>query len=221
MRYDGATVIRVPKNYGKVSFSKKELRDILISVVAMTAIFTIFFYSTVRDWSGVNSVSDALSITIGISAVTVLLGFLIHELGHKVVAQHYGAWAEFMMYPMGFVLGFITAIFGFLLIAPGAVYIQGQVTKKQYGQISLAGPMTNIIIGSIFLAISFTTDPESIIGHSLNMLAVLSLFLAVFNLLPIPPLDGSKVVRWSIPIYLAVGAVSVFLLLIGWGIITF
>ncbi|MFA5314150.1 MAG: site-2 protease family protein [Methanomassiliicoccales archaeon] len=219
MSYNGARVIRVPKNYGRVSFSREELRQILISVAAMTAIFTIFFYSTVNGWDDVSS-TDALLITIGISALAVVLGFLIHELGHKVVAQKYGAWAEFRMYPMGFVLGFVTAFLGFLFIAPGAVYIQGQVTKKQYGKISLAGPMTNMVIGSIFLVLWLAFD-EGTLGMSLNMLAVLSLFLAVFNLLPIPPLDGSKVLKWSLPIYVAVGAVAVFLLLVAWGIIGF
>ncbi|MFA5314297.1 MAG: site-2 protease family protein, partial [Methanomassiliicoccales archaeon] len=206
MSYNGARVIRVPKNYGKVNFSREELRQILISVVAMTAIFTIFFYSTVNGWGDVGS-TDALLITIGISALAVVLGFLIHELGHKVVAQKYGAWAEFRMYPMGFVLGFITAFLGFLFIAPGAVYIQGQVTKKQYGKISIAGPLTNVVIGSIFLGLWMVFD-TGILGRSLNMLAVLSLFLAVFNLLPIPPLDGSKIIRWSLPVYVTTGSVA-------------
>jgi len=220
MSYNGATIIRVPKNYGKVSFSKQETKEIVISVLAMTAIFTILFYTTVDSWDGL-SAFDAVLVTIGISAIAVVLGFLIHELGHKVVAQKYGAWAEFRMYPMGFVLGFITALFGFLLVAPGAVYIQGQVTRKQYGKISLAGPMTNIVIGGIFLALWLVTGSDGVLGLSLQLLAVLSLFLAVFNLLPIPPLDGFKVVRWSVPVYLITGAIAVFLLMIGWEWITF
>jgi len=220
MSYNGATIIRVPKNYGKVSFSRQETKEIIISVLAMTAIFTILFYTTVDSWDGLSAL-DAVLVTVGISAIAVVLGFLIHELGHKVVAQKYGAWAEFRMYPMGFVLGFITALFGFLLVAPGAVYIQGQVTRKQYGKISLAGPMTNIVIGGIFLALWLVTGSDGVLGLSLQLLAVLSLFLAVFNLLPIPPLDGFKVVRWSIPVYIVTGAIAVFLLMIGWEWITF
>lgn len=220
MRYDGVNVIQVPKNYGKVSFGKDEVKHILISVIAMTAIFSILFYSEVDSWKGVGS-SDALLITIGVSATAVLLGFLIHELGHKFVAQKYGAWAEFRMFPMGFVLGFITAFLGFIFVAPGAVYIQGQVTKKQYGQISLAGPMTNIVIGSMFLVLWLIIGSGSTLGHALNLLAVLSLFLAGFNMLPVPPFDGSKVVKWSIPLYVVVIAITAFLLMVAWEVIAF
>jgi Zn-dependent protease len=123
------------------------------------------------------------------------------------------------MYPMGLLLGFITALLGFTLIAPGAVYIGGNITKEQYGRISLAGPATNIVIGSIFLVAWLLLDDGSLLSDSLNIMAVLSLMLAVFNLLPIPPLDGSKVLRWNVPIYIIVMAMAVFLFLVSWQII--
>ena len=41
------------------------------------------------------------------------------------------------------------------------------------------------------------------------MLASLNAFLAFFNLLPIPPLDGSKIVTWKLPVYVVVMAVAV------------
>ncbi|QLH75214.1 MAG: site-2 protease family protein [Methanomassiliicoccales archaeon] len=219
MRLNGVDVIQIPDGYGRVSFGRDEVRQIIISVIAMTAIFTILFYGTVVSWPDVGTY-DGLMITVAISATAVILGFLIHELGHKAVAQRYGAWAEFRMYPMGFLLGFITAFLGFLFVAPGAVYIQGQITKKQYGQISLMGPMTNIIIGTVFLAIWLVIGSDSTLGLALNMLAVLSLFLAIFNLLPIPPLDGSKVVKWNIPVYIVVVIVTAILLMVAWEIIT-
>jgi Zn-dependent protease len=50
-------------------------------------------------------------------------------------------------------------------------------------------------------------------------MAVLSLMLAVFNLLPIPPLDGSKVLKWNLPIYIIVMALAVFLFLVSWQVI--
>jgi Zn-dependent protease len=62
-------------------------------------------------------------------------------------------------------------------------------------------------------------DDGSLLSESLNIMAYLSLILAVFNLLPIPPLDGSKVVRWNIPIYLLVMAMAIILALISYGII--
>lgn len=40
------------------------------------------------------------------------------------------------------------------------------------------------------------------------MLANLNAFLAFFNLLPIPPLDGSKILAWNAPVYIAAMAVA-------------
>jgi Zn-dependent protease len=120
---------------------------------------------------------------------------------------------------MGLLLGFVTALLGFTLIAPGAVNIAGTITKEQYGRISLAGPAMNIVIGSVFLVAWLALDDGGLLSESLNIMAYLSLILAVFNLLPIPPLDGSKVVRWNIPIYLLVMAMAIILALISYGII--
>ena len=53
-----------------------------------------------------------------------------------------------------------------------------------------------------------------------QLIAVMSLFLAGFNLIPIPPLDGYKVAVWNIPVYVAMVAVTGFGLLLGWGILT-
>lgn len=216
--YDPRGYVQIPADYGKVRFSKIEIKHVLISVLALTIIFALSFNYIFMDRLGTGYM-ESMAITLAVSLVAVLLGFLIHEMGHKVVAQKYGAWAEFRMYPMGLAMGFVFSLLGFMLVAPGAVYIQGQITKRQYGLVSLAGPLTNIVIGGSFLAGYIILGTSSTLGFVFQMLATISLFLAVFNLLPIPPLDGSKVARWNIPLYLAVLGGSILLLLVSWGII--
>ncbi len=200
------------------AFSGKELQHIAISITAITLIFAISFSDLVYNLSDSDVVEQFL-YWLAIAATVTILGFLLHEMAHKFVARRYNAWAEFRMYPMGLLLGFITALLGFTLIAPGAVYIGGNITKEQYGRISLAGPATNIVIGSIFLVAWLLLDDGSLLSDSLNIMAVLSLMLAVFNLLPIPPLDGSKVLKWNLPIYIIVMALAVFLFLVSWQVI--
>jgi Zn-dependent protease len=200
------------------TFSRKEIQDIVISITAITFIFAIAFSNLTAHLGDADLVTWFL-YWLGISAAVTILGFLLHEMAHKFVARRYNAWAEFRMYPMGLLLGFVTALIGFVFLAPGAVYIGGNITKEQYGRISLAGPATNIVIGSVFLVAWLSMDDGSLLSDSLNIMAYLSLFLAVFNLLPIPPLDGSKVVRWNIPIYVLVMALAIILALIGYGFI--
>ena len=78
---------------------------------------------------------------------------MLHELAHKIVAQRNGAWAEFRAYPLGLVLAVVSALLGFILAAPGAVYIQGAISRKQDGKISIAGPLTNLGLGLAFLGL--------------------------------------------------------------------
>jgi Zn-dependent protease len=76
------------------------------------------------------------------------------------------------------------------------IYIQGyNVSERQNGIISLAGPATNIVIAFVFLLVGFVGTgiirDIGLIGFPVN------LFLATFNMLPIMPLDGAKVLRWN------------------------
>ena len=166
-------------------FSKIELRDLAISSAVLAFVL-----------GGIGGFLPAL--------VIVALVFLSHEIiGHKLVAQHYGCFAEYRMWPAGLLLGLVTSIFGFIFAAPGAVYISPvtkkkfafsivHLTKKEYGIISIAGPAVNIAMGIALLGINFIWP-----SGFLTLAAQFSAFLAIFNLLPIPPLDGQKVMSWS------------------------
>jgi Zn-dependent protease len=62
--------------------------------------------------------------------------------------------------------------------------------------IALAGPITNLLLAFIVLAIShwfFAQDPA--MNRLLGTFAYVSVFLAVFNMIPLPPLDGWNIVK--------------------------
>ena len=48
--------------------------------------------------------------------------------------------------------GLIFSFLGFVIAAPGAVYIEGVFGQGRVGKTALAGPMTNLVLGTIFLA---------------------------------------------------------------------
>lgn len=191
-----------------VQFSKTEIKDLTIAIIVITLLFTFMFY---RDVGG--SI-DTFIILIPISLLTVGLSFILHEMGHKIVAQKYGFFAEFRKWNTGLIIAIITALFGFIFLAPGAVYIgsyTGIITDEENGKISLAGPIVNIVLAIIFLLIGLSLKPIITMSNINIMIYIVLLctigfsvnsFLALFNLLPIPMLDGSKVIKWNTPLWL-------------------
>ncbi|WP_370004437.1 site-2 protease family protein [Methanothermobacter sp. KEPCO 2] len=184
-----------------VRFSKGEVRDILISMVVIAGVFSYVF-------SGRNL--QVALILLPATLVTVGLGFVLHEIAHKLMAIRYGFWAEYRLWLEGLILALVTSYFGFVFAAPGAVYIHGNYIERDVnGKISIAGPLTNIMLALIFLmASSVLPSPlrdVAVLGYAVNS------FLALFNLIPIAVLDGAKVFRWN-PLIWLIAAASAFAL---------
>jgi Zn-dependent protease len=191
-------------------FSRVEIIQIVISVAALTFAFSLALVGGISGLSGINLLT--FLFIVGVSFVAVSTGFLLHEIAHKRVAQGYHCYAEYRMYPMGLVIGLFTAAFGFLLALPGAVMIAGRITNKQNGLISIAGPSMNILIAAVCMPLAFVFSSESLLLTLFGIVAYINAFLAIFNLLPVPPLDGSKVFQWNILAYIGVMATAVALI---------
>ena len=152
------------------------------------------------------------------SFVAVITAFLLHELAHKALAQRYGCYAEFRAYPMGLLLGILTAAFGFLFAAPGAVMISGSVSSRQNARISAVGPGTNFALAGAFFGLwfGFGAGPDSLVPQLIATVAFVNLFLGGFNMVPFPPLDGSKIFAYNRPMWVGMVVVLVALAYVGW-----
>ena len=198
-------------------FTGKEIRDLIISFIVIALGFTILYSN--GDYSHVTLIFPVVMIGVG-------AGFIFHELGHKFVAMHYGYYAEYELWPTGLLIALVSSFFGFIFAAPGAVVIYSNgMEKKTNGLISIAGPIVNIILGLIFFLIlgslgDFIYTETGAIVYLICVLGTrINFFLAAFNLLPIPPLDGSKVMSWSVPVWLITFAIAVILVLFFGGIL--
>jgi Zn-dependent protease len=138
-------------------------------------------------------------------AGVIALAFILHELAHKLMAQHYGLWSEFRLNPFGALLSLLTLFSPIKIIAPGAVVIFGsRGTGEKWGKIALAGPLVNIIQLVVFTILS---PFYPVLGYA----AFLNAELAVFNLLPFSVLDGRKVFTWNKRVWVVVFATAFIL----------
>ncbi len=170
----------------RITTSKVEVAHLAKAWIAISIAFTILY---ARNSPTLSSIA-ALFI---ISGITVGIGFLLHELAHKVVAQHYGLFAEFRADNKMLLIAMVTALFGIVLAAPGAVYISGYAGVNRNGKISMAGPLTNIALAAIFLLLTLVFGQSMLTqyGQSINA------WIAIFNMIPFGNFDGSKILQWN------------------------
>lgn len=189
----------------------KELKDLVISALVLALAFGIALSGGFRAFLQ----PTRLLIVIAMALVAVSLGFVFHELGHRLAARRFGYFAEYAMWPTGLIIALGCSLFGFVFAAPGAVVIHPRaniwetrsLSKEHTGLISIAGPAMNICLAVVFLALD-AVQP----GLLFTLGARVNAWLAVFNLIPFGPLDGAKIFRWNKGIWLIVmaGAIGLF-----------
>ncbi len=194
-------------------FSRVEITHILISMIVLTFAFAI---ALPKDTilSG-NFKFEEFPYYLLLSFLGIATAFFFHEMSHKFMAQKYGLWAEYRMFPMGLLLALILSFTGFVFAAPGAVMFLGGSRDYETGKIAMAGPLANIIIAIIILPLYLFVFFESLqIASILNFIIMINLILATFNLLPLGPLDGTKIIKWSATVWITMLIISITLLVL-------
>ncbi|HZY71416.1 MAG TPA: hypothetical protein VFF67_10630 [Thermoplasmata archaeon] len=210
-----------PAPVQRITTSRTEILHLLIAYLVLTVDIAIL-----REGVGFGVPTgfalSQLPFDLGLGAAVAATGFVAHELAHKIVAQRYGFWAEFRMSPIGLLVSVMTSFVGFLMALPGATVIGGLGDEREWGRTSLAGPVLNLVEGTVFFALAWVAWFVALAPTAAIFLLLLALFngvFASFNLIPLGLLDGRKVFRWN----KAVWAVSFAgaLVFTGWMFATF
>ncbi|MBS3174997.1 hypothetical protein J4440_03905 [Candidatus Woesearchaeota archaeon] len=208
----------IKRKIGFLTYSNIEVFDIFKAWIAISIAFGIVL----------GGLTTKFFTAFLISAIAVGLGFLLHELNHKFVAQKYRFKAEFRSFDEMLFLAIVMSFFGFVIAAPGAVMIQSNFhDKTKAGKISVAGPIMNLILASLFFIILILLTGSisgamnlngqisknvldmpliyaiPIIGFSVNS------WLALFNMIPFWIFDGAKIFSWNKTVWGLVTLISI------------
>ncbi len=198
------------------SFSRIELGHLFIAIGVLTVAFSFTFSKNSLLFFFLGSDISIVSYLrfMPIAFLGIVTAFFIHELSHKFIAQKYGLWSEFRMYPRGLLFSVILAFFtGLVFAAPGAVMFRGSARSFETGRIAAAGPTSNIIIAVVTYVLYHFIFFEMVFwGTLIGFICLVNLLLATFNLLPFGPLDGKKVLQWNEIAWAVLFSISVLFL---------
>ncbi len=174
-----------------------------------------------------------------VSLVILIFSAILHEIAHGMVAERLGdptarLAGRLTLNPKSHIDPLMSIFLPLILLITGSPIIFGAAKpvpvdpfnlrdgRKDLAIVSLAGPLTNVLIAIIASLILKIIPPSpDLILNTLYFILVsivrLNLLLAIFNLFPIPPLDGSKIFSLILPeklanAFLSFGSIGFFII---------
>jgi Zn-dependent protease len=157
--------------------------------------------------------------------IILVFSIVFHEVAHGWVALQRGDTTardagRLTLNPLPHIDIFGTILFPLFLILTRAGFLFGwakpvpvnplrlRETKKDMALVGASGPISNLLLavaaGILFRVLMGSVGPAHALTQAVFFAVLINLVLAVFNLIPIPPLDGSKIVMGMLPDELAI-----------------
>jgi len=185
-------------------FTHYELRGLVIAILA------IAFIISFKEWG-----TTAFDFNVGLynlfnSILIVALSILVHDAGQRLWGLAIGYRVEFRMWTFGLIIALVVAFVSngsLWLIVPSGFLLHHLAGHRlgwfRYGinyfgqaMVALAGPLFTLML-VIFLKVMSAFFPSALLHKAI----VFNVVYAITSLLPIPPLDGSKIYFGSRMLY--------------------
>lgn len=162
---------------------------------------------------------DSIATQIILLIIPVLFSITVHEVSHGYAAYRFGdptakLAGRLTLNPIkhidivGLVVLFVTRMIGWAKPVPvNPRYFANP--RKDMIWVSLAGPASNLVLAAVCAVVfrlfgsALATSFLYPLAYMIQIMIMINVGLAIFNLIPVPPLDGSHIVEGLLPIELA------------------
>ncbi len=162
---------------------------------------------------------------IAVNALPILFAITLHEAAHAYAAKHFGdltAYAQGRMsldptkhidlfgtilIPLVLALSSSPFIFGYAKPVP-VDFSRLRNPKRDMAWVALAGPAANLVMALIWMVVFYSLDASAVDEEYFFLVAkagvFINLVLFAFNLFPLPPLDGGRIMTSILPLQYAI-----------------
>ena len=150
------------------------------------------------------------------SVIVLIMSATIHEYMHGFVANQLGDptaknAGRLTLNPIKHLDLFGSILIPLTLLVSGSHFLFGwakpvpynpnNLSDRKYGdaKVAVAGPLANLFMAVVFSIVFRFLDPSTIFAYLVSEIVIINLILMIFNLVPIPPLDGSKILSVFLP----------------------
>ncbi len=177
---------------------------------SIASILVLSFIISFREWG-----EDKFSLMIGLfnwfnAALIVTLVFIVYNFAQRIAGWSAGYNAEYKVWATGLLIGLLFAFVSrgkIWILLPGGILIHHlaghrlghfryELNYFQHGMISVAGTVALITMAAFFKIVN-----ANINNSLLNKLIVFCVIFAIYDILPIPPLTGSRLFYGSRMVY--------------------
>lgn len=164
------------------------------------------------------ALADLDLVQIGLSLVVLLASLTVHEAAHAWAANQLGdptarLLGRLTLNPVAHIDPIGTLLFPLVAATTGLpligwakpVPVDGRnlrAPRRDFALVAAAGPASNLVIaviGAAWLQLAPEAMTVGVLGYGVLLLVIVNVLLAVFNMLPIPPLDGGNVLIGVLP----------------------
>jgi Zn-dependent protease len=153
------------------------------SVLVVVALVAVLLAQNVLPAAAHGAATPAYWAVAVATACLLMASLLAHELAHALLARRYAVRVKDITL---WALGGVTT------------FEDEPPTPRADALIAIAGPVTSLVLGGVFVVGTLSCDPGWLHGLpavALDWLAVTNVLLGLFNLVPAPPLDGGRALR--------------------------